>query len=42
MVCAHDFQIKTTDGRIVCLKCKETLRKVYIEVEEESQKIKGD
>ena len=42
MVCAHDFQMKTADGRIVCLKCKETLRKVDIEVKEESQKIKGD
>jgi hypothetical protein len=42
MVCAHDFQIKTTDGRIVCLKCKETLRKVGIEVKEENRKIKGD
>ena len=42
MVCAHDFQMKTADGRIVCLKCKETLRKVGIEVKEESRKIKGD
>ena len=41
MVCPHDFQMKTADGRIVCLKCKETLRKVETKVEEESQKIKA-
>jgi len=39
MVCPHDFQIKTADGRIVCLRCNETLKKVDIKVEEESQKI---
>jgi hypothetical protein len=28
MVCPHDFQMKTADGKIICLRCKENLRKV--------------
>jgi hypothetical protein len=39
MVCAHDFQMKTADGRIVCLKCKETLRKADANGEAKLQKI---
>jgi hypothetical protein len=39
MNCAHDFQMKTADGRIVCLKCKETLRKVDIKDEGKNQNI---